>query len=155
MPMCKVRKDKYYSPKTSPTRASRWSRLSHWGMQIVVLQLFMAVPQPWTMPKWANGLALLSKFRDVFALLKRCRCFSLFVAVASHSKRPQPCTMPTISKVCSLSTKNFRLICAKQRINHALRRECLVRICVRVSVGKCILSWINFAGAHLNSIDLL
>ena len=96
--------------------------------------------------EWACPIKQISCF--YVALLNKCRCFSQFIAVASHLKRPQPCTMPTLSNVCSLSTKSFRLICAKQRINQALRRECLVRICVRISVGKCILSWINIAGAH-------
>ena len=100
------------------------------------------------MAEWACPIKQISCF--YFALLNKCRCFSQFIAVASHLKRPQPCTMPTLSNVCSLSTKSFRLICAKQRINQALRRYCLVRTCVRVSVGKRILSWINFAGAHLN-----
>ena len=98
------------------------------------------------MAEWACPIKQISCF--YFALLNKCRCFSQFIAVASHLKRPQPCTMPTLSNVCSRSTKSFRLICAKQRINQALRRYCLVRTCVRVSVGKRILSWINFAGAH-------
>ena len=41
------------------------------------------------------------------------------------------------------------LICTKQCVNQALRRECLVRICVCVRVGKCTLSWISFVDVHL------